>query len=94
MKRTLIAGFATAALISGGLGLAAGTAQADPPMPGGTGTWCPGQPMPRQTVGPPLTWDMSVCHHYWYDGHGPDGMGTAGYYPVEGENPNSLHGGL
>jgi hypothetical protein len=50
--------------------------------------------MPRQTVGPPLTWDMSVCHHYWYDGHGPDGMGTAGYYPVEGENPNSLHGGL
>ena len=34
MRRTLIAGLATAALMSGGVGLAAGTAQADP-------TWGP-----------------------------------------------------
>jgi hypothetical protein len=50
--------------------------------------------MPQQTVGPPLTWDMSVCHDWWYAGILPDGQETTGFYPVEGDNPNSLHGGL
>ena len=83
MKRTLIAGLATAALVSGGLGLGAGAAQAGTP---GTQTWCPGQPMPRQDVGPPLTWDMTVCHDWYYWGRD--------FNPVEGEYPIQLGSGL
>ena len=64
MKR-LIVGLTTAALVSGGLGLAAvgpgaGTAQAQPQSQG-PNQWCPGQRLPQ--VG--LIWDMSVCHTYW-----------------------------
>jgi hypothetical protein len=50
MKRTLIAGLATAAVVSGGLGLAAGTAQADPQSQGPF-QWCPGQPLPGEHLG-------------------------------------------
>jgi hypothetical protein len=35
--------------------------------------------MPAQDVGPPLTWDMSVCHEWHYEG--------AGLFPVEGPKP-------
>lgn len=78
--RRLIAGMAIAVALPGGVGgllaLGAGVAHADPP---GTHTWCPGQPMPRQDFGPPLTWDMNVCHqwHYW----------GAHFFPVEGPYP-------
>ena len=112
MKRTLIAGLAMAALVFGGLGLA-GTAQAapprpDPPMPGGTGTWCPGQPLPQQWTmptaedrgsyysAPPVTWDMSVCHDWYYNTFTPDGAPGIKYIvdPVEGENPHQCPGCL
>jgi hypothetical protein len=57
--------FATTVAVSGGLalaglGLGAGTAQADP----GTDmayNWCPGQALPFRN----LQWDMSVCHTYY-----------------------------
>ena len=83
MKR-LIVGFATGVLVSGGLGLAGlglagGTAQADPQSPG------PYQCVPRPTVAGANTsahsssrrniifpaqditvvWDNCVCHTYW-----------------------------
>jgi hypothetical protein len=68
MKRG-IAGLATTLLVSGGLGLAglglaAGTAQAV----GGPYHWCPGQPMnnPYYPAGRDLTWDMTVCHTWYY----------------------------
>jgi hypothetical protein len=62
MKRTLIAGLATAALMSSGLGLAAGTAQA---ANQGPYEWCPGQPMSYPGPGGEFVWDMTVCHT-WY----------------------------
>jgi hypothetical protein len=82
MNRTLIAGLATAALVSGGLGLAglglaAGTAQAQPsfvPL----ATWCPGQPVPGY---PPVVWDMNVCHDYYETTNTPDHL----THVVEGE---------
>jgi hypothetical protein len=78
MKRTLIAGLATAALVSGGLGLAglgpAGTAHADDPV-GGPFQWCPGDSMDYSTTaylsgadngpGRGYSWNMNICHT-WY----------------------------
>jgi hypothetical protein len=74
----------TGVLVSGAvaaasLGLAAGTAQADPQSPGPF-QWCPGQPLPgqhfpgfhdptRNITLPPsdttVVWNNSVCHTYW-----------------------------
>ena len=64
------AGRATAALISGGIGVAAfglgaGIAQAEDPYYGSTpsfGTWCPGQPVPGSFT--QVNWDWNVCHDY------------------------------
>ncbi len=79
MKRTLIAGMATAAVVAGGLGLAglgpAGVAPAAPgPAPLNHFTWCPGHPDPNdRSPGGPVPamehagWDLSVCHDYYYD---------------------------
>ena len=58
-----IAGLAAAALVSGGMGLAAfglgvGTAQAEPT----SGTWCPGQPVPGGFT--EVNWDWNICHRY------------------------------
>jgi hypothetical protein len=66
VKRTIIVGLATAALVSGGLGLAAGTAQA---YTYGPFQWCPGQDLPNDPPRPDgsLVWDMSVCHTYYFD---------------------------
>lgn len=63
--RTVVAGLAAAALISGGLGAAAvgtaaGTAHANPVPAQGT-SWCPGEALPFGNI----QWDMSVCHT-WY----------------------------
>jgi hypothetical protein len=76
MKRTTIAGMATAAIVAGGLGLAdlgpAGIAQADP---GGPHNWCPGESMDYSPTaahfntdtgpGAGYHWDMNICHT-WY----------------------------
>jgi hypothetical protein len=73
--RPLIVGLATAALLSGGVWLAAGTAQAGCTYGGVCSKqWCPGQPMPKGWfIGPngvvrqvnDVVWDMSVCHTYF-----------------------------
>jgi alkanesulfonate monooxygenase SsuD/methylene tetrahydromethanopterin reductase-like flavin-dependent oxidoreductase (luciferase family) len=60
-----ISRFATTVAISGGLalaglGLAAGTAQADP-FAAQPHSWCPGQALPFNNI----QWDMGVCHT-WY----------------------------
>ena len=78
----------TGALVSGAvavacLGLAAGTARANPQSQGPF-QWCPGQPLPGQPAGsyPPthvswpathVVWNNSVCHTYWYV---PDARGN------------------
>jgi hypothetical protein len=77
----LFVGFATAALVSGGLvaaGPGAGTAQAiDDCSPAamvgaicyGPNHWCPGDSLLYLTqnhVYNPVTWDMTVCHTYWH----------------------------
>jgi hypothetical protein len=75
----------TGALVSGAvavasLGLATGTAQADPQSPGPF-QWCPGQPLPgSQAASVPgvnvkipatrVLWDNSVCHTYWQTPYG------------------------
>jgi len=70
-----------------GVGLAPGTAQADPQSQGPI-QWCPGQPLPGQHYGPitipsrninipahdiTVIWDNSVCHTYWVT---PSGRGN------------------
>jgi hypothetical protein len=70
-----IAGLATTLLVSGGLGLAAGSALADdqphwgPPCPTGQtcGLWCPGDSTMHVTG---VQWDWGVCHEYAYEAAG------------------------
>jgi hypothetical protein len=88
MKRALIAGLVTAALVSGGLGLGAGAAQAEY----GPQQWCPGQSMDPPT-GPDhqFVWDMNVCHT-WYrvelgKGNVPFNGGLSSSNVWDGDNP-------
>ncbi len=66
----LIAGCAAAVTVSGGLwlaglGLAAGTARANPPgCSQYSACWCPGQPTPGHGV--LGDWDNSGCHDYHF----------------------------
>ena len=81
MKRGIVA-LATTVLVSGGLGLAAlgvaaGTAQAQPGF-APLATWCPGQSVPGY---PPVVWDMNVCHDYYETTNTPDHL----THVVEGE---------
>lgn len=63
ISRLAVAVLASGGVGLAGLGLAGGAAQADP----GSGTWCPGQPLPYN--GPTdVVWDMTVCHT-WYSVH-------------------------
>jgi hypothetical protein len=92
----LIAGFATAALVSGGVGLSAGIAHADddcsPPtrvngICYGPNHWCPGDSLFHLTqnhVYNPVTWDMTVCHTYWHVAPEDANQGQGIY---EGPNP-------
>jgi hypothetical protein len=94
MKRG-IAGFATALLLSGGLGLAGlelgtGTAQADPGFaqtpyaPKGPNQWCPGQALPYNDT--TIVWDMNVCHTWWRVAYGFQGNRGKGFI-FEGDAP-------
>jgi hypothetical protein len=91
-----IAGLATTLLVSGGLGLtglglAAGTAQAEPgfalspgPFPAaprGPYQWCPGDHLPTTDV----VWDMSVCHTWYWVDYGF--QGNVGQFVYEGDSP-------
>jgi hypothetical protein len=67
---------AMTALVAGGLGAAglglAGAAYAAPrPNPACNDmapcyTWCPGDPLPNSDQ--PISWDMNVCHDWYYGG--------------------------
>jgi hypothetical protein len=92
----LIVGLAATALVSSGLGLAAGegTAQAQPrvPVPADDGDWgpprhwCPGQPVPQtgNNVTDPINWDWNVCHTYYFVW---EGMGNVSNVTWDGDDP-------
>ncbi|MEE6179166.1 hypothetical protein [Mycobacterium sp. 050134] len=94
---TVIAGaLLSGGLAAGGLGLAAGTAQAHPgiaPIPadnpdwGPAHRWCPGEPLPatgNHVTDPFRGWDMSVCQTYYYLW---PGMGNVSNMIWDGDNP-------
>ncbi len=82
LKRIIGGALFSGGLAVAGLGLAVGTAQAQPgPAPlypgpfatdngdwGPAHHWCPGQPLPDtgNSVTDPLRWDMTICHTYYY----------------------------
>ena len=87
-----IAGLAATLLVSTGLGLAAGTAQAEPgfalsrgPFPEVRGPyqWCPGDPLPYND--PNVVWDMSVCHTWYAVNYGF--QANRGQFVYEGDTP-------
>lgn len=78
---------ATTALVAGGLGVAglglsAGTANAD----GGPHRWCPGEPLPStgNHVTNPVIWDNNICHTYYYVYFG---QGNVAQNIWDGDNP-------
>jgi hypothetical protein len=80
----------TAGLGFAGLGLAAGTARAEPgfaqfhgPFPEVRGPyqWCPGQPLPADDI----VWDMSVCHTWYWVAYGF--QANRGQFVYEGDTP-------
>jgi hypothetical protein len=91
--------FATAVEVSGGLslaglGLATGTAQADPAWgpsysagncPAAIGTcthWCPGDPLiPGSQV---ITWDWNICHDWYWNSEGVVDINANMIYPWHG----------
>jgi hypothetical protein len=92
-----IARLAAAALVSGGMSMAAvglggGIAQADPT----SGTWCPGNPVPGGFT--EVDWDWTVCHNFYamQRGYPPqivglkveDGGFGGNWRLVAGENTN------
>ncbi len=88
MRRAIVP-LATAALLSGGLGLTSlglgtGTAEAQ-----GYGPyhWCPGDSIYYPTgPGPYYNWDWNVCHtYYWVNGKGN--------VPYQGKLPSDLYDG-
>jgi hypothetical protein len=86
-----ISRFAMTVLVSGGLGLAAGTAQADPfsgpsynggNCPGGNTCthWCPGDPLiPGSQV---ISWDWNICHDWYWNSEGVIDVNSNMIYPV------------
>lgn len=89
-----LAGLATTLLVSGGLGLAglglaAGTVQAQPsPAPQSTSQWCPGQYVSKFIQN--MQWDWNVCHD-WHlvDNSEPDEYGVTHFHAEEGPEPPS-----
>ncbi len=67
LTRIIAGGLMSGSVALAGLGLGAGTAQADPVgVCNGMAcsyVWCPGTPLPYPKYGAP-NWDMNVCHHY------------------------------
>jgi hypothetical protein len=59
VKRIIVGALLSGGLAVAGLGLGAGTAQANV----GPYHWCPGGQ--GRLPNPNVVWDMSVCHTYW-----------------------------
>jgi hypothetical protein len=81
LKRTITAALLSGGVAVAGLGLGAGTAQADA---FGNHQWCPGQTLPQADA--PITWDMGICHDWHYQSV-RDGAPSL-YHIVEGVYPN------
>ena len=93
LKRIIAGALLSGGVVVAGLGLAAGTAQAEfgfaplshDPVPADNFTvphqWCPGQPLPM----PDVVWDMNVCHTWYWVPVG--GMGNVGKFVWEGDHP-------
>ncbi|HXY63371.1 MAG TPA: hypothetical protein VEI45_03155 [Mycobacterium sp.] len=81
-KRFIVAALSSGGVALAGIGLAAGTAQAQPgdnfSVPH---QWCPGQPLPATDV----HWDTNICHTWYWVPVG--GMGNAGQFVWDGANP-------
>ena len=65
---------ASGSLALAGLGLSAGTAQADPNT-ATVMTWCPGQAPPDRGI----RWDMNVCHNYFITSLGTGNVAMVDY---------------
>src|SRR5215813_3448489 len=66
LKKIITGASLSGAVAVAGLGLAAGTAQAQPGC-SSYACWCPGQPLPGRVSG---GWDMNACHDWhwaWHD---------------------------
>jgi len=79
LKRIIARALLSGGIAVAGLGLGAGTAQADNSY--GPHRWCPGQPMEWPTGPPGVAWDMSVCHTWWAVGYG-QGNVASNYGPT------------
>jgi hypothetical protein len=87
LARMGVSGLAAGCLAAAALGLGAGTANA-----GGPYTWCPGQSMTsgidtEKHTGAPggsVTWDMNVCHTWWYVNSGSGNIDPGVW---DGDNP-------
>jgi hypothetical protein len=60
LKRIIAGALLSGGVAVAGLGLSAGTAQANLPK------WCPGQSLPA----PHVAWNMGLCHYYSVDSAG------------------------
>jgi hypothetical protein len=91
LKRTVGRALLSGSIAVAGLGLAVGSAQADPDPNYGPHQWCPGQSMEWPT-GPwnQVIWDMGRCHTWYVVGYGkgnvPERTGSPSDI-YEGPNP-------
>jgi hypothetical protein len=92
LNRLVVAALVSGGVAAAGLGLAAGTASAQPGLPtddGGWGPphqWCPGQSLwiSGNHVTNPVIWDNNVCHTYYVVNFG---MGNVAQNIWDGPNP-------
>ena len=86
MKKAIAGAMLTSGLAVAGVGLAAGTAQANDDW-GAPHSWCPGQPLPatgNHVTDPLHGWDATRCHTYYYL---YPGMGNVSNMIWDGDNP-------
>ena len=93
LKRIITKALLAGGVVVAGLGLAAGTAQADDYF--APHQWCPGQSMVANQGGPGVNviWDMNVCHTWQHVGYGQGNVAFkygAPSYIWEGDNPPAL----
>jgi hypothetical protein len=77
-KRIIAGPLLSGCVAVAGLGLAAGTAQANTRGPY---QWCPGQRLPETDV----VWDMNVCHTWYWVDYGF--QANRGHFVYEGNTP-------
>jgi hypothetical protein len=90
ISRWIAATAVCAGMASVGVGVAAGTAQAEGPSYQGDNCpvgqtcthWCPGDPLiPGHQV---ISWDWSVCHDWYWNSYGVVDVTTNWIYPWAG----------